>query len=332
MIHGNGTPPNPNGILAKAGTATAAADLRVGIITAYGELAGAGAVPSSIVAFAHPTVLATEWARIATGSGVPMHDDSPNGMLTIGPGVPVIGVPQLGESPASVLVADVASCFLVQRDGFMIESDQGLGVGFANDAQQLRCKVRVNVNCPTPAKSLRQFTITGTTGTSRQQVDRSGGRLLVSGPGRRCRPRVVARLNLPVRPHVGGRLLGRAQGLRDRSRRSAWTVPNLPPTRPGRWRAYSGPVRASSGPLGSPSVSHSRSNSTPSSSSVRSSMPWGRRAASRRQRGPHHFLGRPVRAGGGSSSPHSTGCVHRSSLTRLRLARLNCKYLALTKA
>ena len=32
-------------------------------------------------------------------------------------------------------------------------------------------------------------------------------------------------------------------------------MPNLPPTRPGRWRAYSGPVRASSGPLGSPSVS-----------------------------------------------------------------------------
>ena len=170
LLHGDGTPPNPNGILAKAPATAAGADLRSAVITAAGELAAAGAMAASIVAFVHPTVVATEWGR-ADSQGRPIHADSPSGVLTLGPGIPLVGVPQLGESPADVLVADVSQVYLVQRDAFNIETDQGFGAGFGNDAMQLRVKARVNVNAPAPAKSLRLTSITGST-TTRSEAEK----------------------------------------------------------------------------------------------------------------------------------------------------------------
>jgi HK97 family phage major capsid protein len=156
LLYGDGTPPNPNGIVAKATAAAAGVDFRAAVIAAYGELASAGAVVPSITAFAHPDAVAAEWSRVNT-QGTPIHEDSPNGQLTLGPGIPVIGVPMLDAD--DILVADVSQTYLVQRDPFIVESDMGMGAGFTTDSQWLRVKARVNVNAPTPNKSLRLATI-----------------------------------------------------------------------------------------------------------------------------------------------------------------------------
>ena len=154
LLHGDGTPPNPAGIVAKASDAPAGGDFRSAVIAAYGAAVGAGAMPTSVVAFAHPTAVAEEWARTDT-VGQPLHGDSPSGDLTIGPGIRVVEVPKLGV--AEVLVADVSSVFLIQREDFTVE--MSADYGFATDSTALRVKARVNVNCPTPAKSLWKATI-----------------------------------------------------------------------------------------------------------------------------------------------------------------------------
>ena len=65
---------------------------------------------TSITAFANPTVIATEWGRVNANTGHPLHDDAAADALTIGPGIRVVGVPQLGEDPGGdVLVADTSA-------------------------------------------------------------------------------------------------------------------------------------------------------------------------------------------------------------------------------
>jgi hypothetical protein len=157
LLHGDGTPPNPSGIFAKASAAPAGPDFRAAVISAYGAATAAGAPPTSVVAFAHPSVIALEWGRV-NDTGTPLHGDSASGDLTIGPGIKVVGVPMLDGAAGEVLVADVSSVYLIQREDFTIEMSSDYG--FANDSTALRVKARVNVNCPTPAKSLWKATIT----------------------------------------------------------------------------------------------------------------------------------------------------------------------------
>jgi HK97 family phage major capsid protein len=156
LLHGDGTPPQPDGIMSHVTAAAAGTDFRHAVITAAGELGDAGASASNLVAFAKPSTIAAEWARTAVSSGVPLHPDSPaGGAMTIGQGIRMVGVPKMG---ADVLVADVSQCFLVVRESLQLElSNQYF---FGSDSAALRIKTRVAVGCPTPLKSLRKIVIT----------------------------------------------------------------------------------------------------------------------------------------------------------------------------
>jgi HK97 family phage major capsid protein len=158
LIYGTGTPPQPDGILAHATAAASHPDFRQAVIGAWGEIVSAGAPADQVVAFANPTILATEWMRTGVTQGLPIHADSPTGVLTIGPGIQTVAVPSLvgGASP-DILVADVSATYLVIRDALMIEMDRS--VYFASDSLGLRVKTRVACACPTPAKSLRKAVI-----------------------------------------------------------------------------------------------------------------------------------------------------------------------------
>jgi HK97 family phage major capsid protein len=157
LLHGDATPPQPDGILSHATAATAQADFRAAVIQAWGEVVSAGANADDVVAFANPAILAAEWMRYATGSGVPIHPDS-SGTLTIGPGIETVAVPSLvGGATPEILVADTAALYLVQRDPLQIEVNPSLY--FGSDSTAIRVKVRVACACPTPAKSLRKAVI-----------------------------------------------------------------------------------------------------------------------------------------------------------------------------
>src|SRR5690606_27286985 len=73
IAYGEGAP-EPNGIVAVATPAAAGGDLRSAVIGAWGELVAAGAAPSSVIAFVHPTVAAAEMARVGV-NGQPIHGD-----------------------------------------------------------------------------------------------------------------------------------------------------------------------------------------------------------------------------------------------------------------
>jgi hypothetical protein len=155
LLHGTGTPPQPSGILAVATAAANKPDLRQAVIGAWGEIVNAGAPADSVVAFVPPTVLATEWERTGTTGDV-IHQDAPDQTLTLGPGIRTVAVPKLaaGTTPPEILVADVSSLYLVQRDPLVIETSRE--VYFASDQLALRVKGRFAVACPTPGKSLRK--------------------------------------------------------------------------------------------------------------------------------------------------------------------------------
>jgi HK97 family phage major capsid protein len=153
LLHGSGTAPNPDGILGHATAATSKPDFRAAVIEAWGEVVKAGAPADQVMAFANPAVLATEWARVGT-TGDPIHEDSPTGVLTIGPGIQTVPVPALaGGTTPEILVADVSSVYMVIRDPLMIEMSRE--IYFSSDQLGLRVKCRVACACPTPAKSLR---------------------------------------------------------------------------------------------------------------------------------------------------------------------------------
>jgi hypothetical protein len=158
LLHGTGTPPQPDGILAHATAAASGADFRMAVISAWGEVVNAGAPADQVCAFANPVVLATEWARVGT-TGDPIHDDTPTpGALLVGPGIRTFAVPSLaGGATPEILVADVSSLFLVQREVLTIEMNDA--VYFESDSVAVRVKARVAAACPTPAKSLRKGVI-----------------------------------------------------------------------------------------------------------------------------------------------------------------------------
>jgi HK97 family phage major capsid protein len=154
LLHGTGTAPQPDGILAHAPAAANHPDLRQAVIGAWGEVVNAGAPADQVVVFANPVILATEWMRTAT-TGDPIHEDSPTGTLTLGPGIRTVAVPKLvGGTTPEILVADVSSVYLVVRDPLVVETDPS--VYFGSDSLGLRVKCRVACACPTPQKSLRK--------------------------------------------------------------------------------------------------------------------------------------------------------------------------------
>jgi HK97 family phage major capsid protein len=158
LLHGNGTAPNPDGILGHATAATGGPDFRQAVIEAWGEIVSAGAPADQVFAFANPATLAAEWGRVGS-TGDPIHADSDAGVLTIGPGIQTVAVPSLvGGATPEILVADVSSTYLVVRDAMTIEMNDA--VYFGSDSIGLRVKVRVACACPTPAKSLRKAVIT----------------------------------------------------------------------------------------------------------------------------------------------------------------------------
>jgi hypothetical protein len=158
LLHGTGTPPQPDGILAHATAAASHPDFRMAVVGAWGEVVNAGAPADQVCAFANPVILATEWMRAGT-TGDPIHDDAPPGTaLMLGPGIRTFAVPSLvGGATPEILVADVSSLFLVQREVLTIEMNDA--VYFTSDSTALRVKARVAVACPTPAKSLRMAVI-----------------------------------------------------------------------------------------------------------------------------------------------------------------------------
>jgi hypothetical protein len=154
LLHGTNTPPQPDGILAHATAAANKPDFRQAVIGAWGELVDGGAPADSVVAFANPVILATEWERAGT-TGDPIHPDSSTGVLTIGPGIQTVAVPKLvGGATPEILVCDTSSVFLVIREALTVETSSDLY--FASDSLALRVKGRFAVACPTPAKSLRK--------------------------------------------------------------------------------------------------------------------------------------------------------------------------------
>jgi HK97 family phage major capsid protein len=156
LLHGDGVTPHPDGILGHATAAAGGPNFRTAVITAWGEVVDAGAPAESVVAFARPSVLATEWARVAT-TGEPVHDDSDTpGSLILGPGIRCVAVPSLAAT--EILVADVSSTFLVLREQLVVEMNDA--AYFNSDSMALRVKARVACACPTPNKSLRTATIT----------------------------------------------------------------------------------------------------------------------------------------------------------------------------
>jgi HK97 family phage major capsid protein len=154
LLHGTGTAPQPDGILAHAPAAANKADMRAAVVQAWGEVVNAGAPADSVVAFANPTIIAAEWARVGT-TGDPLHADSATGTMTIGPGISVVAVPKLvGGATPEILVADVSSLYLVIREALVVETSRD--IYFASDSLGLRVKTRVAAACPTPQKSLRK--------------------------------------------------------------------------------------------------------------------------------------------------------------------------------
>ena len=149
LLHGNGTPPNPNGVLAAAPAAAAGDNLRTAVITVWGELVGAGTDP----AYVPPTLAASELAAVDLQDR-PVHDDG--AALMLGPGIPMLPVAQLGADEA--LVADVTRVFLVIREDFRV--DVSADAGFVTDSAMVRIRGRFNIAAPTPSKSMRMATVT----------------------------------------------------------------------------------------------------------------------------------------------------------------------------
>ena len=148
---------SPKGVWAAAPEAAEAPDFRSAVITAWGELAGAGSPVESILVATHPTDLASEWSR-TTGDGLPLHTDAPSAAtLTLGPGIRTLAVPMMHAG--DVLAFDASAVFRVARSDFAVELSRE--AGFATDSVWLRVKGRLAVAAPTPEKSLRRCTIAG---------------------------------------------------------------------------------------------------------------------------------------------------------------------------
>lgn len=158
LLHGDGTLPNPQGILGSAPAAAAGPDLRAAVIGAWGELADEGANVEAIRAFVRGSVASAEMAR-TTAPGLPIHPDGP--ALQLGP-VPVVTVPALAAG--EVIVADTSRLYLVRRQGFTVASSAH--EGFNTDTVAFRVTGRFAIGCPTPQRSIRTATVTAATTTT----------------------------------------------------------------------------------------------------------------------------------------------------------------------
>lgn len=150
LLYGAGAT-QPTGIVAVATAAASSTTLRAAVIGAWGELVGAGATSSAIVAFVNPSDAAEEMGRTTT-DGVPIHADG--AAMTVGP-VAMIPVPKLHAG--DILVVDTSAVFLVVREDFRV--DVSTDYGFATDSAGLRVTGRFAIAAPAPLKSIRKALI-----------------------------------------------------------------------------------------------------------------------------------------------------------------------------
>jgi Phage capsid family len=142
----------PKGVWDNAPAAAEATDFRSAAISAWGELADAGAQVETIIVCARPRTIAAEWSRV-DDYGQPLHGDGPTDALTLGPGIVCLPVPML--EPPDVLALNRSLVFRVIRDDFRINSADD----FERDRRQRRVIDRFAVAAPVPEKSLRKVTI-----------------------------------------------------------------------------------------------------------------------------------------------------------------------------
>jgi HK97 family phage major capsid protein len=148
LLTGDGTAPNPAGVL---GAAPAVPDgaLWPSVFAAQGAIGDSGGVASHVAL--RPSTLATEAAKVDANNR-PLY---PEGLTTMG-GMALVGVPTLAA--AQVLVYDAVTMRLIIRNDFSFEVSPY--PEFTSDLTTARVKGRFSVSWPSgPNKSMRAFKI-----------------------------------------------------------------------------------------------------------------------------------------------------------------------------
>jgi HK97 family phage major capsid protein len=147
LLNGNGTAPNPVGVIGIA-PAVDGADLWSAIAAAIAEIGDDGGTADTIAL--SPSDAATEGSKLGTDG----HPIFPNGMATM-QGLRVVQVPQLAQS----LVYDSTRVLFIVRDDFTVEASAD--AGFTTDTVAVRVKGRFAVAVPCVGKSIRKLTVAG---------------------------------------------------------------------------------------------------------------------------------------------------------------------------
>lgn len=154
LLYGDGTAPNPVGLLQHADLTTVTApDWRGAAIAAAGSLAGYGTPTDAMRLWMNPDDLAAEYARV-DDLGRPMYDGwgAPIGNLQV--------VPVASLRPGDALAGSIAGPMsrVEASDGFEVAaSDQFL---FDRDSIALRVTGRFAIAAPVLARAARRLSIT----------------------------------------------------------------------------------------------------------------------------------------------------------------------------
>ena len=147
-IHGNGTPPNPFGVLGIASN-VAGATLLAAASAALAEIGEAGGAGGALA------VSPTAYASAASDVGADGHLVYPNGLTGLLE-LTIVQVPGL----TNPLVYDQTGVRLLVARNFAVQPSTDYGPAYQTDSVALRISGRFAVACPTPSKAIRKLTVT----------------------------------------------------------------------------------------------------------------------------------------------------------------------------
>jgi HK97 family phage major capsid protein len=150
LLHGNGTPPNPLGVLGIA-AAAAGTGLWAAVHTAKGQIVAAGGNPTTLAL--SPAAVVAEEARRLDAENRPLY---PDGLVTFA-GLEVVRVPALAAT--EFLVYDRTQTFFVVGDDFQVTPSRDYAEAYKRDALALRVSGDFAVAVPIPTMAIRKLTV-----------------------------------------------------------------------------------------------------------------------------------------------------------------------------
>ena len=150
LLHGDGTPPNPQGVLEIA-PAASGATLWESVHDAKAGIVSNGGVPSTLAL--PPAAVVAEEARLDT-TDKPLYPDG----ITSYAGLTVVAVPALAATEG--LVYDAQNAYLVVAEDFKITPSSDYAEAYKRDSIALRTSGQFAVGVPVPDMSIRKLTVT----------------------------------------------------------------------------------------------------------------------------------------------------------------------------